>query len=203
MLSEPSVSVCALAPVASRSSVPSSHPPRCGLRFAIMQALPSTVAVRSIVPDRRGPWQDAFTLSRSRGRQFAAQMPGRLFSLRRLRHHGSMRPMRRVICSLALLCIAAAPLAAADSTSRTAATTAPTGSRVATAWATLQHAADVVDPGDTVHVLDGNYQGFDLRRSGAPGNPITFLRRGRERRASPPTTASRPTASTSRTPRTS
>jgi hypothetical protein len=45
----------------------------------------------------------------------------------------------------------------------------------ATAWATLGHAADVVNPGDTVHVLDGSYQGFDLRRSGTAGNPITFV----------------------------
>ncbi len=42
------------------------------------------------------------------------------------------------------------------------------------AWATLQHAAGVVDAGDTVHVLDGSYVGFDLRRSGTTGNPITF-----------------------------
>jgi len=38
--------------------------------------------------------------------------------------------------------------------------------------------ADVVDPGDTVRVLDGSYQGFDLRRSGTAGNPITFRAEG-------------------------
>ena len=43
---------------------------------------------------------------------------------------------------------------------------AANGLSLATAWATLQHAADLVDPGDTVHVLDGTYQGFYLSRSG-------------------------------------
>lgn len=52
------------------------------------------------------------------------------------------------------------------------------GLSIATAWATLNHAADQVDPGDTVHVLDGAYQGFDLRRSGTAGNPITFVADG-------------------------
>ena len=33
-------------------------------------------------------------------------------------------------------------------------------------WATLQRAADVVDPGDTVLVNAGTYSGFDLRRDG-------------------------------------
>jgi hypothetical protein len=42
-------------------------------------------------------------------------------------------------------------------------------------WATLGHAADVVGPGDTVHVLDGTYQGFHLTTSGTPGTPITFV----------------------------
>src|SRR5215831_20225501 len=48
------------------------------------------------------------------------------------------------------------------------------GLSIATAWKTLNHAASVVVAGDTVHVLDGSYQGFDLRRSGAAGSPITF-----------------------------
>jgi hypothetical protein len=52
------------------------------------------------------------------------------------------------------------------------------GLSTATAWATLGHAADVVNPGDTVHVLDGSYQGFYLSRSGAPGSPITFQAEG-------------------------
>src|SRR5437868_4693004 len=52
------------------------------------------------------------------------------------------------------------------------------GLSVATAWATLVHAAAAVGPGDTVHVLDGSYQGFYLTTSGAPGNPITFRAEG-------------------------
>ena len=48
------------------------------------------------------------------------------------------------------------------------------GLSIANAWATLNHAAGLVNAGDTVHVLDGNYQGFDLRRSGTAGHPITF-----------------------------
>ena len=43
------------------------------------------------------------------------------------------------------------------------------GLSVPTAWATLVHAAATVGPGDTVHVLDGSYQGFFLTMSGAPG----------------------------------
>jgi hypothetical protein len=48
----------------------------------------------------------------------------------------------------------------------------------ATAWATLGHAAGVVNPGDTVHVLDGSYQGFYLSRSGTAASPITFVAEG-------------------------
>src|SRR5262245_302735 len=53
-----------------------------------------------------------------------------------------------------------------------------TGLSVAAAWATLAHAAEQVGPGDTVHVLDGSYQGFYLTTSGAPGQPITFRAEG-------------------------
>src|SRR5262245_58410637 len=49
------------------------------------------------------------------------------------------------------------------------------GLSIATAWATPQHAADVVSPGDTVHVLNGSYGGFYVERSGTAANPITFL----------------------------
>ena len=52
------------------------------------------------------------------------------------------------------------------------------GLSAAAAWATLNHAAGLVNPGDTVHVLDGSYQGFDLRRSGTAANPITFQAEG-------------------------
>ncbi len=43
-----------------------------------------------------------------------------------------------------------------------------------TAFATLQHAADIVNAGDSVFVLLGNYTGFDLRTSGTSTQPIVF-----------------------------
>src|SRR5262249_49839704 len=69
---------------------------------------------------------------------------------------------------------AATPAAAADYWVKNGGSDAADGLSAGTAWATLQHAADVVDPGDTVHVLDGSYQGFYLDRSGLSGQPITF-----------------------------
>lgn len=41
-------------------------------------------------------------------------------------------------------------------------------------WATLQHAANRVGPGDTVIVHAGTYAGFNVGTSGKPGAPITF-----------------------------
>lgn len=45
----------------------------------------------------------------------------------------------------------------------------------ATAWATLQHAADEVIAGDSVRVANGTYAGFDLRTTGTSANPIVFI----------------------------
>lgn len=45
-------------------------------------------------------------------------------------------------------------------------------------WATLQFAADHVKPGDTVHVLDGDYTGFYVSRSGEFHAPIQFIAEG-------------------------
>lgn len=42
-------------------------------------------------------------------------------------------------------------------------------------WHTLQHAANVVGPGDSVTVGAGNYTGFYLDTSGTAANPITFF----------------------------
>lgn len=42
-------------------------------------------------------------------------------------------------------------------------------------WATLQHAADRVQAGDTVIVRPGQYSGFDLRSDGTSAAPIRFL----------------------------
>jgi parallel beta-helix repeat protein len=41
-------------------------------------------------------------------------------------------------------------------------------------WKTLQHAADVVGPGDSVTARLGSYVGFDLRHSGTAAAPIVF-----------------------------
>ena len=43
-----------------------------------------------------------------------------------------------------------------------------------TAFATFQHAADIVSAGDSVLVLSGNYSGFDLRENGTQNSPIVF-----------------------------
>ncbi len=68
---------------------------------------------------------------------------------------------------------------------------AATGTSTASAWASLVHAAGAVGPGDTVHVEDGDYQGFDLRTAGTAGSPITFVAEG---------SAARITADNPRTP---
>jgi parallel beta-helix repeat protein len=49
-------------------------------------------------------------------------------------------------------------------------------------WATLQFAADQVNPGDTVHVLNGNYTGFYLSRGGTISAPIRFIADGQNAR---------------------
>jgi parallel beta-helix repeat protein len=49
------------------------------------------------------------------------------------------------------------------------------GGTSATPWRTLQHAADVVGPGDSVTVRAGNYAGFYLDTSGTDVAPIEFL----------------------------
>jgi hypothetical protein len=41
-------------------------------------------------------------------------------------------------------------------------------------WATLQHAADTVRPGDTVLVHDGTYRGFQIETDGTASSPIVF-----------------------------
>ena len=55
----------------------------------------------------------------------------------------------------------------------------PTGSDTAAGtsaapWKTLQHAANVVGPGDSVTARVGNYVGFDLDTSGTAAAPIEF-----------------------------
>ena len=41
-------------------------------------------------------------------------------------------------------------------------------------WVTVQHAADVMEPGDMVVVYPGNYGRIDISRSGTPDSCITF-----------------------------
>ncbi|HEX6131535.1 MAG TPA: right-handed parallel beta-helix repeat-containing protein, partial [Actinomycetota bacterium] len=80
--------------------------------------------------------------------------------------------------ALTLVLLLGSPAGAADYWVATGGSDAADGLSIPTAWATLGKAASVVDPGDTVHVLDGGYQGFHLERSGAPGAPITFVAEG-------------------------
>src|SRR5687767_3754041 len=89
-----------------------------------------------------------------------------------------MRRASRAACAAALLVLLGGRANATDYWVKNGGSDAADGLTQATAWATLHHAADVVDPGDTVRVLDGTYQGFDLRRSGTAGNPITFRAEG-------------------------
>jgi hypothetical protein len=84
-------------------------------------------------------------------------------------------PYGRTCLAIVFTLVVATPLHAVDYYVKNGGNDAANGLSVATAWATLQHAADVVDPGDTVHVLPGSYQGFYLDRSGEAGSPITFV----------------------------
>jgi hypothetical protein len=65
---------------------------------------------------------------------------------------------------------------------------ANTGLSPAAAWATLQHAANTLLPGDTVLVADGSYAGCNITRSGAAGNPITYRATGLGARITTPNT---------------
>ncbi|MCB0075236.1 MAG: hypothetical protein KDE20_27455, partial [Caldilineaceae bacterium] len=48
------------------------------------------------------------------------------------------------------------------------------GTSAGAAWATLQHAADNVSPGDVVKVFPGEYARFDISSGGSSGAVITF-----------------------------
>jgi len=82
------------------------------------------------------------------------------------------------VLAVAVLLVCCATARAADYFVKNGGNDAADGLSLATAWATLVHAADVVGPGDTVHVSDGGYQGFYLTTSGTAGNPITFKAEG-------------------------
>jgi len=85
---------------------------------------------------------------------------------------------RLALAGAVLAALAGAPAYAADYWVKPSGGDGASGLSVAAAWATLGHAADTVGPGDTVHVLDGQYQGFYLTTSGSLGNPITFVAEG-------------------------
>ena len=84
----------------------------------------------------------------------------------------------RLVLAAAILVGTLGPAGAADYWVKNGGSDGADGLSMATAWATLGHAAGVVNAGDTVHVLDGSYQGFYLDRSGSPGSPITFHAEG-------------------------
>jgi parallel beta-helix repeat protein len=77
---------------------------------------------------------------------------------------------------LLALVVATAPIAAATYHVKPAAQGGSNGNpgTLAQPWATLQHAANHVDPGDTVLVWGGSYAGFQLETSGTAGQRITF-----------------------------
>jgi parallel beta-helix repeat protein len=91
---------------------------------------------------------------------------------------------RAALCARATLValggslVLAGAAVAADYWVKNGGSDAANGLSQATAWATLVHAADVVAPGDTVHVLDGSYRGFYLETSGTSSAPITFRAEG-------------------------
>lgn len=90
-----------------------------------------------------------------------------------------MVPGRITRCSaVALVLLLASTADAATYFVKNGGNNALDGLSLANAWATLNHAASVVNPGDTVHVQDGSYQGFYLDRSGTAGSPITFVADG-------------------------
>ena len=90
-----------------------------------------------------------------------------------------MKGMKGISSALgALLISLAAPSFAADRYVATSGNDAADGATPGTAWATLQKAADTVGPGDTVHVANGNYAGFDIRTVASQAQPITFIASG-------------------------
>jgi hypothetical protein len=86
--------------------------------------------------------------------------------------------LARLAASLLIVATLAAPAAATDYFVKNGGDDGANGLSLATAWATLGHAAGLVNPGDTVHVQNGSYQGFYLDRSGASGSPVTFAADG-------------------------
>jgi parallel beta-helix repeat protein len=89
-----------------------------------------------------------------------------------------MKTARVLALAFAALALLAAPTQAVDYYVAPDGDDEDDGLTPGTAWETLVHAADEVGPGDTVHVADGDYEGFHLTTSGAPGSPIRFVGEG-------------------------
>jgi len=87
-----------------------------------------------------------------------------------------------------LACLLVSPAGAATYHIAPGGSNSASGLSPAAAWATLQHAAAVMQPGDTVLVADGTYAGCNITRSGAPGAPITFRATGSAARITTPNT---------------
>lgn len=74
-----------------------------------------------------------------------------------------------------LILFPAAPVSAATRYVSPSGNNSNSGNSWASAWLTLQFAADQVAAGDSVWIADGNYAGFDLRTTGTSANPIVFI----------------------------
>ncbi len=85
---------------------------------------------------------------------------------------------KRIAIAAILAAVLSSPAQAADRYVAPGGSDAASGMTPGTAWATLQKAADTVVPGDTVHVADGNYAGFDIRTVATAGSPIEFVASG-------------------------
>src|SRR5205085_6051551 len=85
---------------------------------------------------------------------------------------------KRIAAAAVVATAFCSPAHAGDRYVSTSGSDAANGMTPGTAWATLQKAADTIVPGDTVHVADGNYAGFDIRTVATALSPIEFLASG-------------------------
>jgi len=88
------------------------------------------------------------------------------------------RRSRPIPAALLLVLARATTAGAADYYVAPAGSNGADGITPGTAWATLQFAADTVVAGDTIHVANGNYVGFDIRTVASAAQPITFVAAG-------------------------
>lgn len=83
--------------------------------------------------------------------------------------------MQRTWIAAAFVLLSSTSASAVDYFVSPGGSNANSGLALGNAWATLQRAADTVVAGDTVHVADGSFAGFDLRTSGTAAEPIVFV----------------------------